>query len=60
MILVLLSGAHTIGYLHLNNTDLGHLLPTPYPNVVDGAWDDTPHVFDNNYFNFLLNSVSHE
>jgi hypothetical protein len=50
MILVLLSGAHTIG----------HLLPTTNPNVVDGAWDDTPHVFDNNYFNFLLNSVSHE
>jgi len=46
--LVTLSGAHTIGHVHLSNN----------PELVDGAWDDTPHVFDNNYFNFLLNSQS--
>jgi len=46
--IVILSGAHTIGHVHLQNN----------PVLVDGAWDDTPHVFDNHYFNFLLNSKS--
>jgi catalase (peroxidase I) len=55
---VTLSGAHTIGHVHVQNTPFIGLPPSSSPNIVDNAWDDTPAAFDNRYYMNLLNTVS--
>jgi len=55
-ITVTLSGAHTVGHVHIENTGLGHP-SSSCPSIVDNAWDDTPTLFDNHYFINLLKAV---
>ena len=46
---VALIGAHTIGHVHPANSGYGQLLNVN-STVLTNAWDNTPSVFDNHYF----------
>jgi len=48
---VALLGAHTLGHVHPQFSGYG--APT-VTSLSDNAWDNTPHVFDNNYYTNLL------
>ena len=62
--LVVLSGAHTLGHVNAENSNYdGHpgWVPSDYPradpNTVN-AWDQSPTVFDNDYYFQLRDIVS--
>jgi len=48
----ILLGAHTLGHVHQANSGYG--LNDAAANILTNAWDTTPTVFDNLYFNSLI------
>jgi hypothetical protein len=54
---VTLIGAHTLGYLHSENSGYG-LAPDPLLNPTTNAFDLTPNIFDNSYFQAMVGVVS--
>jgi hypothetical protein len=55
---VTLMGAHTMGHVHVNTAGVGRPgqaeEKSPEAPILFNAWDDSPTVFDNGYFVFLL------
>lgn len=49
---VTLIGAHTIGHVHIENSGYGLINKT---TLTLNAWDKTPHIFDNKYWQNLAN-----
>ena len=54
--IVTLSGAHTLGHVHLQNSGYGVEQNPVWVTV--NAWDKSPAKFDNLYFKYLLEFVS--
>jgi hypothetical protein len=57
---VTLLGAHTLGHVHVAFSGYGfaNATTTTAANILTNAWDNTPSVFDNNYFSDHINLVS--
>jgi hypothetical protein len=57
---VTLLGAHTLGHVHVDFSGYGfaNVTTTTAANILTNAWDNTPSVFDNNYFSDHINLVS--
>jgi len=53
---VTLSGAHTLGHVHLQNS--GYSVEQFPKSISVNAWDSSPTKFDNLYFQYLLEKVS--
>jgi len=53
--IVTLSGAHTLGHVHLKNS--GYSVQEPPESIDVNAWDDSPTKFDSEYFRYLLDKV---
>ena len=51
---VTLLGAHTIGHVHCANSGYCWKGLTPSTDIRIDAWDDTPNVFDNQYYVNIL------
>jgi len=51
---VTLMGAHTLGHVHTQFSGYGFNVTAASPAVVN-AWDNTPTVFDNQYYQSMLN-----
>jgi len=49
-----LIGGHSVGHVHIANSGYGLSGDTTAPDGILNAWDDTPDVFDNHFFNQLL------
>ena len=56
-LLVTLLGAHTLGHVHLDNSGYG-LPPDPSLNLTSNAFDLTPDVFDNSYYQVVIGVVN--
>ena len=54
--IVTLSGAHTLGHVHLKNS--GYSVQEPPESIIVNAWDRSPAKFDSLYFKYLLDLVS--
>jgi len=52
---VTLLGAHTLGHVHTAHSGYGAPGINPANSVAVNSWDGTPAVFDNAYYNKLLN-----
>jgi len=52
---VTLLGAHTLGHVHTTNSGYGAPGINPTANAAINSWDGTPTIFDNRYYNRLLN-----
>lgn len=53
---VALLGAHSIGHVHTTNSGYGVPLSAA-PAIADNAWDGTPTVFDNDYYQNIIKVV---
>ena len=55
-----LLGAHTVGHVHPQFSGYGSVDDIQFlsANYADNAWDETPAVFDNQYYKSLLFEVS--
>jgi catalase (peroxidase I) len=53
--IVTLSGAHTLGHVHLKNS--GYSTQEPPESKTVNAWDNSPAKFDSGYFKYLLEKV---
>ena len=51
-----LSGAHSLGHVHLKNSGYSVQEPPAWINV--NGWDKSPTKFDSLYFRYLLDLVS--
>ncbi len=56
---VALIGAHTVGHVHPDHSGYGSREDESYLmlNIADNAWDESPDVFDNEYYKSLLLEV---
>jgi catalase (peroxidase I) len=58
VVIAVVIGGHTVGHVHKNNS--GFFLVEDPTSFLDNGWDSTPDVFDNGYFQKLINKVSFE
>jgi catalase (peroxidase I) len=55
---VALLGGHTIGHVHPDINGSGYGFPgDATEDILMNAWDVTPAIFDNNYYNSIINVV---
>jgi hypothetical protein len=54
---VTLMGGHSVGHVNNEFSGYGYNESSPNATVLTNAWDDTPTVFDNNYYKSLLNTT---
>ena len=52
-------GAHSLGRVHIEISGFGFINDSINPLILN-AWDNTPHVLDNDYFVKLVDIVSVE
>jgi hypothetical protein len=52
-----LIGAHTIGHVSPDNSGYGFIEDSNSTSVLLNAWNPTPAVFDNKYYQTLLENV---
>lgn len=51
-----LSGAHTVGKVHIVNSGFG----ISTNSISNNAWDNSPSHFDNNYFEDMIGKVKYK
>ncbi len=58
---VTLSGAHTLGHVHIENSGYGfppgYIVSVNANDTTYNAWDASPNVFDNGYYISMFNKV---